>query len=373
MRKFLCRLLLFLIPFYFVGVFLIAVYYIGYMTGEFRDFGRLMEEQRQDHTIFIGMGYHEQTAYYKLENANYYQADVLVLGTSRVMQFENDYFDTSFYNCGGAVGWNYDQYLNFVKNLNYTPKIIILGLDQWVFNDTWNRQCIPYGSYEPIGMEQRSKISMEWKMIEDFINGKWDFQSINRYPMNFGFNGRAKDTGYQWDGSYYYGTIYRETDEKEEDRFTDTFKRIEDGRSRFEWGEHADEKTCGHLETFLRYCKGRGIQVIGFAPPFAPSVYDRITASGKYGYLDEMNAKCGELFWKYGYEYFDYTNVSALGVDDSYFVDGFHGSSVVYACMTKDMVGQGRALKGYVREEKLEKLLGERYNNKMLKDLIHKG
>lgn len=372
MRKFLGRLLLFLIPFYFVGAFLAAVYYTGYTTGEFCDFDQLMEAQRENHDIFIGMGYNEQTGYYKLENANYYQADVLALGTSRVMQFRSDYFGAGFYNCGGAVGWNYDQYLNFIKNLNYTPKAIILGLDQWVFNAAWNWQCIAYEAYEPIRMEPRSKISMEWKMVEDFFGGKWNFHGINRYPMNFGFNGRAKDNGYLWDGSYYYGEIYREPKEPGENRFKDTFERIAGGFGRFEWGEHMDKKSCGYLEALLEYCKGKEIEVIGFVPPYAPSVYDDMVASGKYGYLDEIGTACGILFQKYGYEYFDYTDISVLDMDDSYFVDGFHGSDVAYARMTKDMVSRGEKLKEYVEEEKLDQLLGQRYNNKMFYDFLHK-
>lgn len=189
MKKFLCQLLLFLIPFYFVGLLIGGVYYVGCATGEFDDFDRLIEAQRQDHDVFIGMGYNEQTAYYKLKNANYYQADVIALGTSRVMQFKDDYFNASFYNCGGAVSCNYDEYLNFVKNLNYTPEIIILGLDQWVFNDEWNRSCTAYENYKPIELIDRDIVAMEWNMIKDFVHHKWDFYSIRKYPMNYGFNG----------------------------------------------------------------------------------------------------------------------------------------------------------------------------------------
>lgn len=85
MKKFVWRLLLFLMPFYFLGPFLEYFYYIGWTVGEFADFDHLIEVQRLDHNVFIGMGYNEQNAYYKFENTNYYQADIIVLGTSRVM------------------------------------------------------------------------------------------------------------------------------------------------------------------------------------------------------------------------------------------------------------------------------------------------
>lgn len=371
MKKFLCRLLFFLIPFYFVGLFIGFVYYIGWTTGEFADFSQLIEMQRQDHNIFIGMGYNEQTAYYKLENANYYQADVITLGTSRVMQFKNEYFDSDFYNCGGAVGWNYDEYLNFVKNLNYTPRMIIIGLDQWVFNDAWNQYCIAYDNEIPIGMIDRNSISMEWSMIKDLLSCKWNVYAIENYPMNYGVTGRSKGVGFQWDGSYYSGNVYREPTTQEDYMFVITFERIDGGYGFFEWGEHIDDKTCGYLKAFLEYCKENGIMVIGFAPPFAPSVYNRMIASGNYSYLSEISPKCEEIFQQYGYEYYDYTDVSILNVGDAYFVDGYHGGEVAYAYIVEDMLAQGSCLREYVDEKQLEELLSDCYSELLLKDFVH--
>ena len=60
MRKFLCRLLTFLIPFYLVGMIGAWFYYLGYQIGEFRNFDQMIEAQREDHSILIGMGYNEQ-------------------------------------------------------------------------------------------------------------------------------------------------------------------------------------------------------------------------------------------------------------------------------------------------------------------------
>ena len=46
MKKFICRLLIFLIPFYFVGIFIGFFYYIGWTVGELADFDRMIEAQR---------------------------------------------------------------------------------------------------------------------------------------------------------------------------------------------------------------------------------------------------------------------------------------------------------------------------------------
>lgn len=47
MKKFIIRFLLFLIPFYFVGILILGVYHAGYETGEFCDFDELIQEQRK--------------------------------------------------------------------------------------------------------------------------------------------------------------------------------------------------------------------------------------------------------------------------------------------------------------------------------------
>lgn len=370
MKKFLCRLLVFLIPFYFLGGFVGLIYYIGWMTGEFGSFDRIMELQRREHNVLVGMGYNEQNAYYKYKNANYYQAKVIALGTSRVMQFKDDYFSLGFYNCGGAVSGNYDEYLNFVKNLEYTPELIILGLDQWVFNDAWNRNCIKYEGDTPIRMIDRNNVSMECSMIRDMINHKWNMDSINNYPMNYGFNGRIKDNGFRWDGSYYCGSVYQEPENEEDYMFKDTFNRIFEGNRRFEWGDDVDEETYEYLSAFLKYCSENKIKVVGFAPPFAPSVYNQMAASGNYGYLNEISPGCKKMFEEYGYEYFEYTDAKMFNVNDAYFTDGFHGGEVVYAYIVEDMLKQGSCLCDYVDETHLENLLNDYYSELLLKEPV---
>ena len=368
MRKFLCRLLTFLIPFYLVGMIGAWFYYLGYQIGEFRNFDQMIEAQREDHSILIGMGYNEQSPYYKLENANYYQAEVIALGTSRVMQFKSEYFSQGFYNCGGAVGRNFDEYLNFIKTLDYTPQVIILGLDQWIFNDEWNQL---YVGYTPVQMINRNKISMMRDMIKDLFRQSWDFDRIENYPMNYGFNGRVKDSGYQWDGSYYNGAACQYPAEQEDYLFQNTFTRIEEGNRRFEWGEHVDNETCEYLSALLGYCKENHIVVFGFTPPYAPSVYNRMVQSGNYGYLSEIRGECEAVFKEYGYEYFDYTNVAEEGLDDTYFLDGFHGSEVAYALIVKNMVERDSRIGSFVDIEKLDHLLKKRKNHMMLQDYIH--
>lgn len=368
MKRFIKDILLYLLPFFLLVVVIVPFYAGAVRCGEFYKLDKSIEYQRENHNSIIGLGYNEQTAYYKLKNANYYQADVLALGTSRVMQFKKEFFLDCFYNCGGAVAGNYNEYMNFLKNLNYKPKCILLGLDAWVFNDAWNRQCEDYNDFVKIVEISRSKGAMLKGIIADWLKGKWTFDSLDDYPYNIGFNGRIKDSGFMYDGSYYYGYIYRAPEVQEDYLFVNTLDRIEYGKYRFEWGDNIDQDTLVQLQNLLTYCKDNNIYVIGFVAPFAPTIYETMKESGNYGYIKEISPACEKLFNEYGYEFYDFIDVSNLNVTDDCFIDGFHGSEIVYGYMLEDMISRGSIIIQYIDISTTKSLLQNTFDGRTFYD-----
>lgn len=366
MGKFLKNLILFLIPVLIVTGFFMFFYFVGIGSGEFADIEKNIDKQRSNHKALIGLGYNENTPYYKMLNADYYKADVLVLGTSRSMQIRDLYFTGSFYNCGGAVHGNYREYKNYLMNLSYKPELLILCLDSWAFNDNWNKDEADYLEYTPIEKENREKIVMAKQIMLDLFDGKWTPKSLKEYPDNIGFNGKIKDDGFRYDGSYRYGYAGRDITKSSDYGFVNTYDRIDKGVVRFEYGDKIDDDTLVQLEELLSYCKSENMNVLAYQAPFAPSVIDRMNASGNYGYIEEITPVCERLFDKYGYEYFDYVSVSGIGIDDSYFVDGFHGGEVAYAMLIKNMVEQNSIISNYVDTNKLEECINNRYNNVLI-------
>lgn len=362
MRRFVKDVFAWSVPILIIVAIFFGFYAVGYFSGEFQNIDKLIEAQRKNHSIILGMGYNEQKEYYKVENANYYKAEVIALGTSRAMQFKELYFETDFYNCGGAVSGNYNEYVNFLKNLDYIPSVIILDLDAWVFNEAWNYNRSDYEEYVEITLADRNKLAMTKSIIIDFFNGKWELSDLQAYPDNVGFNGKIQDSGFMYDGSYYNGFTPRYPAEAADYEFADTLRRIEEGSSRFEYGKHIDEDTLIQLENFLGHCKENGIYVIGYLAPFAPSIYQTMEENGHYGYLKEISPACTEMFRKYGYSYYDYADGSVLGVTDDFFLDGFHGSEVVYAVMIRDMISDDEILNQCINKSKLESLINSAYS-----------
>lgn len=366
MKRFIRNLILFMIPVAVaIGLFMVF-YVVGIVSGEFYTSDALMAKRIGQSVDVIGLGYNEQTAYEKLLNANARKADVLVLGTSRSMQFKEDYFTTSFYNCGGAVHGNYREYKNYLMNLSYKPKLMVLDLDSWVFNDNWNSAEKDYKEYEAIEPVDRNRIVMAKQILLDWVDGKWTFVSLGNYPDNLGFNGKIKDDGFCEDGSYHYGEVGRDITKSGDYGFSETYERINSGILRFEYGDHVDEDTLVQLEELLDYCRDNNIYVVAYHAPFAPSVYSKMMETGKYGYIGEIAQACEKLFSEYDYEYYDYADVSVIGVSDKYFADGFHGSEVVYAMMVADMTERGSVLWNYVDHNKLQEMIDGKYNEILL-------
>lgn len=363
MQKFVKDVLIFFMPIIMVVSIFGGFYFLGYCSGELKDIDKLIKEQRNNHSVIIGLGYNEQTAYYKLQNANYYQAEVISLGTSRAMQFKADYFKSSFYNLGGAVSENYDEYKNFLENLNYVPDMILLDLDAWVFNSAWNNKCAEYQNFIEVKQLGRNKLTITKTIMEDFVRKKWNINDLNNYSMNEGFNGKINDNGFLYDGSLHYGDIERDYQTTTTERLKETFSRIDAGNSRFEYGTEIDTNTIEKLELLLNYCADKHIYVIGYLAPFAPSVYSSMINSGNYDYLQKISPACQSLFDKYSFAYFNYADGNKLKVTDDYFADGFHGSEIVYGLMIQDMINQNTILKEEVDIQTLNALQNNAYSS----------
>ena len=237
-----------------------------------------------------------------------------------------------------------------------------------MFNDAWNQTCGDYSEFIEITEVNRSKGAMLKSIIRDWIDGRWSFSSLNNYQDNIGFNGRIRDAGFMYDGSYYYGYIYRNPEEQEDYLFANTLTRIENGNARFEWGDEVDSDTLIQLSNLLSYCKDNNIKVIGFVAPFAPTIYEAMIDSDNYGYITEIEPVCQKIFDEYGFEFYNYIDVSNLNITDDYFIDGFHGSEIVYGYMLEDMISKESDVVEYIDINTTSSLLENAFDGRTFYD-----
>lgn len=364
-KRFINLSCLFILPIFLLILFCCIILY---MAGEFYRFNQL--RPLQDSQQF-GLAYSNvDDAYKLLMTKQYYKSDIVALGSSRIMQVRGSFVnkDYSFYNAGGAVD-NIYKFDLFLSQLDYTPKLFIVSIDQWFFNPNYKNQK---ETFDKNTYQVKDKLDVFNKcisLIKDIIKGKVSFKLLydNEYH-SVGMNAIIKNNGFVSDGSYYYGDYIKNPSKQLDYNFKDTFKRIQNGNARFQYCDEADSSVLDSMVSFLSNCEQRGISVIAILPPFAPSVNKRMEEMGRYAYLNQVYDILLPVFNKYSNCYlYNYFDVSSMDLHDYDFVDGFHGSELVYCKILEDICKKNNAVQQFFIDGIAFGEIQEDYKNKQIK------
>lgn len=78
--------------------------------------------------------------------------------------------------------------------------------------------------------------------------------------------------------------------------------------------------------------------------------------------MAEVAPACETELEKYDFEFYDYADVTRLGVTDDFFYDGNHGGEVAYGYIIQDMIENGSKIADYIDIDKLNFLIDNAYN-----------
>ena len=326
MRRFLRILALFALPIVlFYG--LLAAVLVN--SRELAPMDEIVQATVDGGLVLYGTSHHENFATYKMAVTRRLAPRLLVLGTSRSMQLRGDFFtQPSFYNAGGAVH-NVANYTQFLQALpaEALPDTLLVVLDQDMFSTPWrqaNFGDLSFGELEMDFFDTLLRTGL------DYGQGKFSLAgALQAHPGYFGMAAVGRGSGFKADGSYQYGETAGENLGRPQRNFSQVYRDIDFDELRFQGCAVPDATALAQLEEFLAWCAGRDIRVVGFLPPFPPSVNARMAAAGKYGYLDTLYDEIAARFAAVGGEFFDFTAMADT-VDDEY-IDGFHGGDRVYA------------------------------------------
>ncbi len=358
MKKFLATVALFLVPVVLaVGVFGAVLY----NSGEWRTEEEIAQRVLDGEPAFLGLAYRDNTRYYKHLVASGKAADFLVLGTSRSMQFHGEFFATdSFYNAGGAAAYVH-EFRFFLENLppESLPDTLLVVLDQYFFEEGWsNVAALPeldYSHYEfdlPVALSET---------IRGWAQGKYSIlEALQPHPDVYGMAAVGRGSGFYADGSYSYGSLMDHPEEGTDVGFHDSFDRIARGINRFEYADEVYAPSLEIIGDLVDFCARNGIQLVGVIPPYAPSVYQRMMETGRYGYITQLPQALGQLFEPYGFELFDFTYMPDTA--DEEYIDGYHGGDRVYARLTLHLAEQSQTLSGLIDTDYLNAALADSGN-----------
>ncbi len=328
LKKFWLKLSIFSLPFVLLLAFPLFVMIV---TGELLPISTVISLSDGSPDFRYGPAYSNADRYYKISEVRRRKPEVLALGTSRVMQIRSEFFSQpqQFYNAGGGLT-RLEHFRVFLQQAGYTPRILIVSMDQNFFNDNW--KAVKYENYAArLAADDRAGLGtllVGWRWVyRDYLNGKFRLSDLRAFPHRIGVSACAQRNGFRADGSYDYGT---KVSDNLAFRLQEAFDRIEARTLLFEKGDQVSEERVSELKRLLEYCYSHNIKVVGFLPPYAHAVYKKMQEVGDYHYLSQIADRLQPLFDQYDFTFADFSDLAWLGADDSEVIDGFHGNDRAY-------------------------------------------
>jgi len=372
-RSYLLKILLFLIP----GIgFLLLNYLFLRNTGELLSLPKLVQRQQTDSgSCVYGTAIHDDTFYYKLEEYAYRKPDVAVLGSSRVMQLQEDFFSGSFFNFGGSMSSiNKGEQLFRSMIARHKPKLILVGIDFWWFNSQFAAVKYSDHLFPP---QSRFQLKYLFEPVSFLFQGKI---SISRYVRTLlhppfppagdlcciGVSACFTGVGYDPDGSYEYGNmLIGKAPENADEKFADTINRIRTGSNRFEYADRVDSTHWAHFLNFVHDMQAEGTEVVLYFPPLAPTAYREIDRERThYGYFAELR----QLLHQANLTFYDFEDPSTISTIDCEFIDGFHSGAVTSARLLLTMAQIDPKVRPFVDTRALQQIISQNQGKATVED-----
>ncbi len=291
--------------------------------------------------------------------------DLVVLGSSRVMQFREAFFkDISFYNFG-LSGSSLDD-LNYAADsilAEHVPKTVIIGMDLWSLDYKWTNRTRHRINEKNILATRHHLYICLWKAMlnnpkvrqQVFESSIREYDVLgHRKTIGLGAAGDAS-SGFREDGSYQYGDLITEPTSYET-KMAPTYDMITEEKEYFEYNGISSERIA-KLETLLLKFKNRGCNVIVVLAPFPADTYKTLSGIEKYNnYMNDFVAAVNELCQKDSIACYNFLNPLSLGAETDEIIDGFHSSEKTYARMTLAMQSD-EGLAKYINADYIEECL----------------
>lgn len=357
MISFLKKIIVFNIPLLSIMGML---FFILYRNGEiFTSIDRVIKSEEK---YLVGYEFNEQNyAYLKWRTLDLKpRYEIIALGSSRVLPFRKNMFETSFYNASYTIQ-RAEDFISFLKGIhpNKYPKVVIIGLDQWMFNKEWNNKT---ESREPHYWKNSYTNNFSFALLKNMAlkiyQNEYTINDLIKKEARYGLNANTENTGFRNDGSMFYGSLIKakmNNDTTISDyNFKDTYQRIDNGNRRFEYADNIDEKTIKTLKELIDFCSENNIHIVAFLPPYADAVMEKMRKSKKYDYLNKIDKNISSLFRDKGFEYYSFPTMNSINSNDNETYDGFHGSEVAYLKLLIQMLKQNSKLGQFTDIDKLQ-------------------
>ena len=348
-------ILIFILPSFFIliqYVYLIRVF-------EIKKIEDIVNRQIANRSIY-GAAFNSNVFKYKLLLIEKNKPEIIALGSSTVMTLEQKIFSKKFINAGGAMN-SLEEGILFIdelKKLTNRPKLLIINLDFWWFNITYNKYNFKNFDYHT-NKGNNLNLDTLYNFNKSLFSAQIPFETVkyfsqNKYMNNkfsnedsLGLSALIKGTGYRHDGSYNYGGLLYGDEVSDDEQFLQTKNRINNENARFQTGEFLDEQQLKKLEILINKIEEMKIDYIVLIPPVANSVFTIIDKNPKYLFIEKIFQYL-EINYKEKFSnFFNPLNSTTYNCE---FIDGFHAGANTFAKIFNNM--NNKSLKNFALEKK---------------------
>ncbi len=329
MRSFLTKCLLFCLPF---GILYGTSFAIMSLAREFVTVDDAIETQRLHPEALVLDGYGNDTNPYKVRMTMATDPDIIVLGTSRMMEFRAPFFATGtrFYNVGGMS--NAADLLGFIRRIPRTSRLrtIIVGIDPRFLQ----LAAAPAGPTEPATRLDRyaAFLGRDWRVVySDYAAHKFTFGELwrrNRSSHDIGMIALAQRRGYRADGSRDYGPMDEGPSRLDALRtlIKDTATDIRTTGRGSEYDDAISQEHLASIRSFLEECRLRGIHVVGILPPAPAPLLDALASltDARGETFRSVPGVLADLFHEENYPFFDLSSLKTIGASENEMIDIQH-------------------------------------------------
>lgn len=370
-RKYLKQLILFL---FLLALPICGNWFFLFNSGELLPIESIVEQQTSANgNCIVGLATRNQGYYYKKALYQKIKPQILVLGSSRVMQFRRSFFTKSMINAGGAMN-SVNEGLSFLKEAlaDTTPEIVIIGLDYWWFNEN---------ALEPsLEVKPPPKLSHAISLRSYLLPYKWLWQKkvtlkdyfarmnplysfFDESSAGIGVDGIFNQNGFASDGSYVYTKTITGKEKNIDDRFELSINNISHNGPRFEYGSQVNPIHFNHFVEMLKLLEQKRVKVFLFIAPLAPKIANKMDEyKNEYAFIAALREELN----KAGIVFADFHHPNLLAATDCEFIDGIHGGDLVYAKILKYLAKQNETLGSYLDHTYLDGVINHYHDIAMI-------
>ena len=329
MGRFLVKICLIIAP---LAVITLCLFGLAWHTGEALPIDVVVSRQQSATDIIYGTRLLEDIMPYKLATYKERQPQLLILGSSQLLQFRSDFFSKdpgAVYNASGG-GWRLPQLIEFYQRLESLPAIVILGADLFWFNAQVEQESRATRARNvEAGLEGIRLATIE--TVHKLLGGELALADMIRrrdpvygHPV-IGLKALEISFGFRADGSLQRGLLVANPALRAE-RVERDIQRFAGLGFSYTAGDQLNKATLELLAGFLDQLDSDGVEALGVTTPYHYEIYERMRTSGAYSYMEKAVLRLEALFSLHKFPYYFFDDMRAWGAAYEEWYDGHHSA-----------------------------------------------